>query len=148
MLFIGRFEHNLDDKSRLMIPTKLRNGLSGKLYMTLGLGRCIYLYSEDRFLEISRQRSKLDDLTKEGLGFKRVFFSNTVECFLDKQGRILITKELLKIVSISKETIIIGNDDHVEIWDKNRYEQVELEYLENYDSYAETIARRMSYEDE
>lgn len=148
MLFIGRFEHNLDDKSRLMIPTKLRNGLSGKLYMTLGLGRCIYLYSEDRFLEISRQRSKLNDLTKEGLGFKRVFFSNTVECFLDKQGRILITKELLKIVSISKETIIIGNDDHVEIWDKNRYEQVELEYLENYDSYAETIARRMSYEDE
>lgn len=143
MLFIGRYEHNLDEKSRLMLPTKLREKLSGTLYMTLGLGRCIYLYNEETFLNICKERSKLNDLSKEELGFKRVFFSNSVDCNLDKQGRILITKDLQRVCSINKEVIIIGNDDHVEIWDKVRYEQVELEYLDNYESYAETAARRL-----
>ena len=148
MLFIGRYEHNLDEKSRLMMPTKLRDKLNGTLYMTYGLGRCIYLYTEEMFMKICNQRSKINDLSKEGLGFKRVFFSNSVDCKLDNQGRILISKDLQKRVSIVKETIIIGNDDHIEIWDKNRYEQMELEYLENYDSYAETLSRRLDYGEE
>ncbi len=143
MLFFGRYEHSIDEKSRLMLPTKLREKLPGTLYMTYGLGKCIYLYPEETFMEICKDRSKLNDLSKEELGFKRVFFSNTSECNLDKQGRILITKNLMEKVGITKDVVIAGNEDHIEIWDKERYEQAESEYLDNFEAYAEAISQKM-----
>lgn len=149
MFFIGRFEHNLDDKSRLMIPTKLRENLNGKLYMTLGVGKCIELYPEETYLNrIAINRNRVNNLSKEGLGFNRVLFSYSTECKLDGQGRVLLTKEIRKVTSVDKEVIIIGNDDHIEIWNKFRYEQMELEYLENFDSNAEIISTYSNRGDE
>ncbi len=146
-MFFGRYERNIDEKNRLMFPSKMQSKLEGTLYMTLGINRCISLYTEEDFEAISKLYSRATDLSKEGLGFKRAFFSNVYECKLDNQGRILMSKELMKITLIKKETIIIGNEDHVEIWDKQSYEQMESVNLENYDSYAEAISLRRSRED-
>ncbi len=147
MFFVGRHEHSLDDKSRLMLPQKLRNNLNGKLYMTLGLDKCINLYTETAYNKIANARSLLNDLQKEDRGFMRLFFSSSQECEMDKQGRILLPKNLQKIASITKDVVVIGNNDHIEIWDKNRYEQVELAQLESFESDAQIIGSRSIKED-
>ena len=127
MYFVGRHEHSLDDKSRLMLPTRLRDQLKGQLYVTLGLDKCINLYTNG--------------------GFMRIFFSTSQECEMDKQGRILLPRSLQKLASISKDVIIIGNNDHVEIWDKKNYEQVELDQLDLFEENAEKIGAKYFKED-
>ena len=147
MYFFGRHDHSLDEKSRLMLPTRLRDQLKGQLYMTLGLGRCINLYTYEAFMKIADQRASLNDLAKEERGFMRTFFSSSMECEMDKQGRILLPKNLQKLAFISKDVVVIGNNDHVEIWDRDRYEQVELEQLERFEDDAQTIGERFIKED-
>lgn len=147
MYFVGRHEHSLDDKSRLMLPTRLRDQLKGQLYVTLGLDKCINLYTNDAFMKIAEQRSSLNDLSKEERGFMRIFFSTSQECEMDKQGRILLPRSLQKLASISKDVIIIGNNDHVEIWDKKNYEQVELDQLDLFEENAEKIGAKYFKED-
>lgn len=147
MAFFGSYQHNLDDKSRVMIPTKLREGLTTKVYATLGYRRCIYIYTEERFAEICKLVSSPSRFTREVMGFQNTFFSKVDECSLDKQGRILINKNLLKIVSIEKEVVIVGSNDHIEIWDRSHREQVEEEYLENYDSNFEITFSKRDHED-
>ena len=142
MYFFGRHEHSLDDKSRLMLPTRLRDQLKGQLFMTLGLGKCINLYTFEAFMKIAEERASLNDLSSEERGFMRVFFSSSIECEMDKQGRILLPKSLQKIVGIKKDVIVIGNNDHVEIWDKEYYEQVELKQLDLYEINAENIGNK------
>lgn len=147
MYFFGRHDHSLDDKSRLMLPTRLRDQLSGQLFMTLGLDRCINLYTYEAFMQIAKQRASLNDLAKQERSFMRTFFSSSIECEMDKQGRILLPKNLQKLVSISKDVVVIGNNDHIEIWDREHYEQVELEQLERFEDDAQTIGERFIKED-
>ena len=98
-------------------------------------------------MKIASQRASLNDLAKQERGFMRTFFSNSIECEMDKQGRILLPKSLQKLASISKDVVVIGNNDHVEIWDKDRYEQVELEQLDNFEDNAQVIGERFIKED-
>ncbi len=147
MYFFGRHDHSLDEKSRLMLPTRLRDQLKGQLYMTIGLDKCINLYTSEAFMKIANQRASLNDLSKEERGFMRTFFSNSIECEMDKQGRILLPKNLQKSAFISKDVVVIGNNDHIEIWDKEHYEQVELEQLENFETNAQIIGERFKKED-
>lgn len=146
MFFIGKYYHNLDDKSRIILPSKLRDKLGSTVYCTLGLDKCIAIYPEESFLAIVQNLSQLSNLQKDQREYKRAFFANSIECEIDKQGRIQLTKEALEKVGITKECVIIGIEDHVELWDKQKYLDVEANDDANYEVNAAHVDIKYSGE--
>lgn len=136
MFFIGTYNHSLDEKSRVILPSKLREKLGGTVYITLGLDKCLAVYPEETFEAIASRLSKISDYQSDNRGYKRTFFSNSYQCDVDKQGRIQLTKDSLDKCFIKKDVVIMGVDDHVEIWDKEHYEEMSRINDENYESNA------------
>ncbi len=141
MFFIGTYNHNLDEKNRVILPSKLRerDKLGKKVYITLGLDKCLALYPEETFIQIASKLSQASSLQDDNRGYKRTFFSNSYECEIDGHGRIQLSRELCDKCSIKKDVVIIGVDDHVEIWDKVQYQSMSDINDSNYETNASKI---------
>ena len=122
-MFMGEYHHNLDDKSRLVLPSKFRTGLGERFIITRGLEKCLYVYSIAEWNEIEKKLKTLPFTKKDARTFIRTFFSGATECELDRQGRTCITSPLLAYAHIEKECVIIGANDRIEIWDKQEWDK-------------------------
>ena len=139
MFFIGTYNHSLDEKSRVIMPSKLREQLGTRVYISLGLDKCLAVYPVETFERLVAKMSSQNSNDPKVRSYKRTFFANSYLCEIDKQGRIQLTKESLEKCSIKKDVIIIGADDKVEIWDKERYLTLEEENESSYEENAENI---------
>lgn len=139
MFFIGTYNHNLDEKNRVILPSRLREKLGTTVYITLGLDKCLAVYPEETFVQIASTLSKASSLHDDNRNYKRTFFANSYECDTDKQGRIQLSKELCEKCFIKKDVVIIGVDDHVEIWDREQFKLVSQTNDENYESNASRL---------
>lgn len=120
---MGEFHHNIDDKSRLVIPSSLRYELGNKFIITRGLEKCLYVYSETEWQKIVNKLQELPFTKKDVRSFVRAFFSGATVCELDKSGRIIISDPLEKYANITKSCVIIGANDRAEIWDEETWNQ-------------------------
>ena len=136
MFFIGTYNYNLDDKNRLTMPSKLREDLGVKVYVTLGLDKCLAIYPVETFEKIVSKISSLNSNDPRVRAYKRTFFANSYLCDIDKQGRIQLSKDLLGKCSITKDVVITGAEDCVEVWDKERYASLEEQYEVSYEDNA------------
>lgn len=125
-MFMGEYHHTIDDKGRLTIPSKVRDELGEKFILTRGLDSCLFLYPLEEWKQIIQKYKNLPN-TKEARNFMRFLLSGASECIFDKQGRINITSPLLSYASLEKECIIIGVNDHLEIWEQAKWEN----FIEN-----------------
>ena len=134
-MFVGQSVHVLDNKSRLVLPAKYRSQLSSTVYLSLDLDSCLSIYSEEIYSKKAQNINNLDDFDKNSRALKRIFFANSFEVTLDKQGRIMIPKYLLEKVDIEKQIVIIGAFDHIQLFstkvidgllteDENQYEDL------------------------
>lgn len=143
MFFIGTYNHSLDEKNRVILPSKLRDKLCDKdnptIYVTLGLDKCIAIYPAETYEAIASRLSKASSLEGDNRGYKRTFFSNSYDITVDRQGRVPLSKELCSKCSVKRDVVIIGVDDHVEIWDRDLYAAMSEQNDENYESYASRI---------
>ncbi|AUM62853.1 division/cell wall cluster transcriptional repressor MraZ [Spiroplasma monobiae] len=122
MLF-GKFEHNLDDKSRLTIPSKLRNKLGELVYVTRSIdGNCLEIRTPENFKEWYNELKSQSALSTSTRTVVRTIFSNTDELSIDNAGRIKIPANLLEEVGISKTVQITGAGEWIEIWDKDKHQ--------------------------
>jgi len=122
-LFLGEFTHKLDSKNRIMMPSEFRYDLSEEFYITKGPENSLVIYTKDEF---ERQSLRLDELVnenKKNRAIKRLFFSSTIKTSLDKQGRVLLNKNLRDYAHIESEAIIIGNNLTIEIWDLDLWQE-------------------------
>lgn len=142
MFFIGTYNYNLDDKNRLTMPSKLREQLGAKVYVTLGLDKCLAIYPVETFEKIVSRISSLDSNDPKVRGYKRIFFANSYLCEIDKQGRIQLSKDLLAKCSIVKDVVITGSEDCVEVWDKEKYNALEEVYESSYEDNAATMVKQ------
>lgn len=142
VLFFGTFNHNLDDKSRLTLPSKFREKIGSKVYVTKGFDHCLNLYPEDTFLTIADKYSQLNELSPEERQYRRAFFATSCDYDLDKAGRITLSKDQLQRASIEKEVVLVGNNDHIEIWDRKVFEEVDKLQDENFELNAQMIAKK------
>ena len=118
-MLLGEYHHNIDDKGRLVIPTKLREDLGEEFILTRGIEKCLYVYSKEEWTKLVDKLDTLPFTKKVTRTFTRFFYSGATACEFDKSGRISITSPL---VSLAKECIIIGVNDHLEIWDSKAFE--------------------------
>ncbi len=120
-MFMGEYHHTIDEKGRLTIPSKIRYELGEKFVVTRGLDNCLFLYPLEEWKQIILKYKDLPN-TKEARNFMRFFLSGASECSFDKQGRMNISTPLIAYASLDKDCVIIGVNDHLEIWSKVRWE--------------------------
>jgi MraZ protein len=120
-MFIGEFNHNIDAKGRLIVPSKFRDELGDKFIVTKGMDGCLFLYTMTAWTAYVEKLSKLPTTNPNARRFVRMMTSGASECEPDGNGRIMIPMNLREFAGIKKEIVTIGANDRVEIWDKQRW---------------------------
>lgn len=120
-MFIGEYHHTIDEKNRLTLPVKVRQDLGNDFILTRGLDGCLFIYPKEEWENIINKYRELPN-TKDARNFMRFFLSGATICNLDKQGRISITAPLLEYSMLTKDCVIIGVNERLEVWDKNRWD--------------------------
>ena len=120
-MFMGEFHHTLDDKQRVIIPSKFRYELGEKFIITRGLEKCLFVYSLSEWNTIVERLKTLPFTKKDARDFIRFFLSGAAECEFDRQGRISITSPLVSYAGLNKNVVIIGANDRLEIWSEDSW---------------------------
>ena len=139
-MFIGEHQHSIDDKGRLIIPSKFREDLGYEFIMTKGLDNCLFVYPKNEWLIIEEKLKSLPLTNRDARAFIRFFFAGASECTLDKQGRVLVPVNLREHSKLEKETVIIGVSTRMEIWSKEEWDAYNSDDNLSYDSIAEKMA--------
>jgi MraZ protein len=140
-MLLGAHEHTIDDKNRLTLPAKFRQAFADGVVITRGLDGCLFAYRRpdwDRLVE--SRLSTLDTLSPEGRRLQRHFFSGATEADLDKQGRVMVPKELIDHAALGRDVVVTGVNDRLEIWDRAAWRK-ELAAVEGS---AEDVAERLA----
>ncbi len=143
-MFIGEYAHNLDAKGRIIIPAKFREALNASFILTRGLDGCLTIYSKEQWEKIFEKLNKLPSTKKATRQYIHMLTSRATECTLDNQGRIQIPSFLSKPVNIIKECVIVGVNDHIEIWNKEAWEAYYDEASESFEEVAEELSELLS----
>jgi len=138
-MFIGEYQHTIDIKGRLIMPSKFREGLGVKFIITKGLDNCLFVYSMAEWANFEEKLRKLPIADKAAREFIRFFFSGAAECEVDKQGRILIPSNLREFAKLDKEIVVTGVSTRIEIWSKENWEAYNNSGMD-----ADGIAEKMS----
>jgi MraZ protein len=120
-MFMGEYHYSIDEKGRLTIPAKLRYELGENFIVTRGLDGCLFVYPKNEWENIIQKYKELPN-TKDARNFMRFFLSGATVCEFDKQGRINISAPLTKYAELKKDCVIIGVNDRLEVWSKERWE--------------------------
>ena len=138
-MLMGEFHHNIDEKARLVIPTKYRDEIGSKFVITRGIEHALYVYPISKWNELVQKLDTLSFTKKDVRTFTRSFFAGACECTFDSQGRIVISEPQRKYAGIAKECVIIGVNDRLEIWSEHAYQ----EFINNNENKLEDIAEHL-----
>ena len=138
-MLIGEYEHSLDSKGRLIMPSKLREDIGEKFIVTKGLDGCLFGFSKHEWTNFEEKLKTLPLTNKNARDFVRFFLSGATECEIDKQGRFLIVANLRQYASMEKDVVIIGVGTRIEIWNKQKWEEYNSEENISADAIAENM---------
>ena len=146
-MFYGEFAHSIDNKGRLILPSKIREVAKAnfveKFYVTRGLDKCLFMFSEEEW-KATEQKFKTMSFTKtDARKFNRLYFSGAVEVIADKQGRILLPTYLKDFAGIKRDVVIIGVSNRVEIWAKDQWQEFYRSNLESFEETAEKLIENL-----
>lgn len=137
-MFIGEYRHSLDDKGRVIVPSKYRDKLGESFILTKGLDGCLFIYTLAEWVLFEQKLKSLPLTNQNARKFVRFFLSGAVECSTDKQGRILIPNQLRVYSEIEKDIVFIGMSNRIEIWSSNKWDTYNNEDLD-----VEMLAEQM-----
>jgi MraZ protein len=140
-MFLGEYEHTIDDKNRLTLPARFREPLAVGVVLTRGLDECLDVYPrEDWNRLVDARLAPLDPFSREARDLKRFFFSAAADAELDRQGRVLVPPALMKHAKLEREVVVAGVHDHLEIWDRRAWG----EHLASVEGSADHVAERLA----
>ena len=122
-MLLGEYEHAIDDKGRFTIPAKFRDQLATGTVVTKGIDPCLWLYPIDGFEGLSSQTRALPITDPKAREFRRQVLGGASHSVPDKQGRIILLPRLREYANIDKNAVIIGLDDHCEIWNPESWRE-------------------------
>ncbi len=137
-MFMGEYNHTIDVKGRLIIPSKFREILGDAFVVTKGLDGCLFVYDNEEWKRFEEKLRSLPITNKEARQFVRFFLAGATEAEVDKQGRILIPNVLREFAEITKDVVLVGVGSRIEIWSRERFE--ETASFEDMDEIAEHMA--------
>lgn len=138
-MLIGEYHHNIDEKGRLIIPSKFREEIGNSFVVTKGLDGCLFIYSLVEWERIVAKLKKLPFTKKDARTFTRFFLASATVCEFDKQGRINLSNSLTLYAGLKKECAIIGVNDRLEIWALDKLNSLMEENYEKLDEISENL---------
>ena len=138
-MFMGEYHHNIDDKNRLIIPSKFRDELGEEFIITRGIDACLFVYSKSNWQKIVDKLETLPFTKKDARNFNRFFLSGATAVELDKQGRAGISQTLTNYAALDKECVVIGVGDRLEIWAKENWDNFYNSAKDNMSDIAENL---------
>ena len=138
-MLIGEYHHNIDEKGRLIIPSKFREEIGASFVVTRGLDGCLFIYSLIEWEKIVNKLKKLPFTKKDARTFTRFFLSSATVCQFDKQGRINLVNSLIEYAGLKKECVIIGVNDRLEIWALDKFNSLMEENFDKLDMISEHL---------
>ncbi len=138
-MFSGEYSYKIDPKGRVNMPSKYRDKLGEKFYITKGFDSCLFVYPEDEWIELDKKIKDLSIANKNARAFSRIFLAGAVESSMDKQGRVNLSKSHLEFADIKKDVQIIGVSKRIEIWSKEKWDNYTTEFQNEFDNIAEGI---------
>jgi len=139
-MFIGEYNHNLDNKGRLAVPIKFRGDLKKGAVVTKGLDGCLFLYTLEEWKILADKLSRLPISQSNTRAFSRLMLAGAMDVQIDKQGRIVIPDYLRKFAGLKKKTVINGLYNRLEIWDEGKWENYKNKTEKESDNIAEKLA--------
>lgn len=137
-MFMGEYNHTIDAKGRLIVPSRFREILGDAFVVTKGLDGCLFVYDNEEWKLFEEKLRALPITNKEARQFVRFFLAGAAEVEVDKQGRILIPNVLREFAEITKDVVLVGVGSRIEIWSRERFE--ETASFEDMDEIAEHMA--------
>jgi MraZ protein len=138
-VFIGEFRHTMDEKGRLIMPSKFRDGLRDRFVATRGLDTCLFVYTLSEWETLEEKLKTLPFTRAEARAFTRLFLAGASECEIDRQGRFVIPAPLREYARIEKDVVIIGVSNRVEIWSQAEWDAYMAKAAEKYEEFAENL---------
>ena len=138
-MFYGSYEYNIDEKGRLVIPSKMRDLVGSKLFMMKGFEGCISLYKEEDFQKLVQKLQTLPSEKTNVRKYSRLLLASVTELNIDRQGRMLIPTKILKDYKIGRKVAILGQINHIEIWDLDRWNAYKDENEQDFELDAESL---------
>ena len=121
-MFMGEYNHSIDAKGRMIVPSKFREEFGSECVITKGFDGCLYGYTTEEWKNIEEKFKTVNMTSKDARKFLRFFFSGAASCEIDKQGRVLIPPVLREYAGLDKDIVTAGTLSRIEIWDKNRWQ--------------------------
>lgn len=123
-MFMGEYNHSIDAKGRVTVPSKFREALGERFTVTKGLDGCLWVFPAKEWDEFSGKLAELPVARKDARNFSRFFLAGACEAETDKMGRILLPQVLRDYAGLETEAVVIGAGSRVEIWNKSAWEDV------------------------
>lgn len=138
-MFIGEYSHTLDDKGRLAVPKKFRSDLEGGAVVTRGLDHCLFLYTRDEWQKLAEKLAGLPFAQANTRAFARLMLAGAMDVEVDKQGRIILPEYLRQFASLTKDVVVAGLYNRLELWDASEWKQ----YTQKTEAESNEIAEQM-----
>ena len=138
-MFIGEYEHSLDEKKRVSLPKAFRAALGRKVVMTRGLDNCLFVYSRSAWEKVAEKLQELSFVQADTRGFSRFMLSGAAEVEVDGAGRILIPEHQKAFAGLKKTIVFAGVSDRVEIWERDRWNTYKTRIERQADALAEKL---------
>jgi len=139
-MFMGQYLHNLDEKGRIIIPTKIREQLTSSVVVTIGFDKCISLYSMEGWEKFQTSLLALPSNSQDARKHVRLIVGSASALEFDKQGRINLPSNLLAHAGAIKECVVVGVLDHVEIWSKEMWDSYSNDAMDTMEEVAEKLS--------
>ncbi|MBI2436976.1 MAG: division/cell wall cluster transcriptional repressor MraZ [Candidatus Magasanikbacteria bacterium] len=139
-MMIGEYSHNLDDKGRLAIPKKFRSDLSKGAVVTRGLDNCLFLYTKKEWEKLAEKLAQLPFSQANTRAFARLMLAGAMDVDIDKQGRIMLPDYLRTFAGLTKNTVVAGLYNRLELWDQGKWK----EYKKKTEKESNKIAEQMA----
>ncbi|HEY4526124.1 MAG TPA: division/cell wall cluster transcriptional repressor MraZ [Candidatus Paceibacterota bacterium] len=138
-MLLGEYRHNLDPKGRVAVPAKFRDKLGAGAIVTRGLDNCLFVFAGEEWGKLSEKLMNLPLAQANSRAFVRLMLAGAMDAELDAQGRILVPDYLRKYAGLSKEVVLTGLMNRIELWDSATWER----YKQKTESASEEIAERL-----
>jgi MraZ protein len=138
-MFIGEYQHNIDQKGRIAVPAKFRPQLGSGVVVTRGLDHCLFIYTETEWQELAQKLVALPLTQANSRAFVRLMLAGAMQVSLDSQGRILLPDYLREYAGLNKEAVIAGLFNRVEIWDRQKWQEYKARTEAESDEIAEKL---------
>jgi len=139
-VFLGEYQHSVDDKGRVVMPARFRDRLGDGLVVTKGQERCLYVFPMDRWEEEVSKLNRLPRTNRTNRNYARSFFGAASDQQMDKQGRVQIPQSLRTYAALDKDVVVLGVADRVEIWDPAVWESLSHEADDLYAGIEESLS--------